>query len=221
MQINPPPDHRSHCNLFRQVFVSQKRVSGFPEKGADVRRSLGKSRELPGKSAELSGKAAKFPGNLWIAVKFHSERTCGEVAGKLPGKVRELGNFRGVRGLSRSSGEHDSIPATRQICLQAVWRARSPLPDHISGSPRRFGQGKDAPIRIQLRAGQVLPKGSETRRLLQNPNHHCPKCKFQRKTKGATTKGQNRLGAFTLFGTFPHIFTPLQSFQNFSFRTFS
>ena len=43
----------------------------------------GEVRELPGKFGEL-------PGNLWIAVKFHSERTSGEVAEKLLGKLGEL-----------------------------------------------------------------------------------------------------------------------------------
>ena len=51
--------------------MSQDRVSGFPEKGADLR-----------------GKSGKLPGNLWIAVKFHSERTSGEVAEKTSGEVR-------------------------------------------------------------------------------------------------------------------------------------
>ena len=72
--------------------MSRERVSGFPEKGAD----LGEVWELPGKFGELPGKSGKLSGNLWIAVKFHSERTSGEVAEKLPGTSGE------VRG---SSGE--------------------------------------------------------------------------------------------------------------------
>ena len=63
--------------------MSQERVSGFPEKGADLRGS-------PGTSGELPGKSGKLPGNLWIAVKLHSERTSGEVVEKLPGKFGEL-----------------------------------------------------------------------------------------------------------------------------------
>ena len=62
-------------------------MSGFPEKGADLRRSPGNFR---GKSGELPGKSGKLPGNPWIAAKFHSERTSGEVAEKLPGKFGEL-----------------------------------------------------------------------------------------------------------------------------------
>ena len=43
-----------------------------------------------GEVGELPGKFGELPGNLWIAVKFHSERTSGEVAEKLPGKRGEL-----------------------------------------------------------------------------------------------------------------------------------
>ena len=62
----------------------------------------GESRKLPGKSGELPGKSGELPGNPWIAVKFHSERTFGEVAEKLPGKFGELpgksGDFPEARG---------------------------------------------------------------------------------------------------------------------------
>ena len=60
-----------------------------------MRERLGKSRELP-------GKFRKVPGNFWIAVEFHSERTSGEAAEKLPGKFGELpgksGDFPEARG---------------------------------------------------------------------------------------------------------------------------
>ena len=62
----------------------------------------GEVRELPGKFGELPGRFGKLPGNLWIPVKFHSERTSGEVAEKLPGKSGELpgksGDFPEARG---------------------------------------------------------------------------------------------------------------------------
>ena len=85
---------------------------------ASQRKGLtsGEVRELPGKFGELPGKSGKLPGNLWIAVEFHSERTSGEVAEKTSGEVR--GTSGEVRGRPRSSGELDSLPATRQICLQ-------------------------------------------------------------------------------------------------------
>ena len=79
--------------------ASQERVSGFPEKRADLRGSPGNRR---GKFGELPGKSGKLPGNPWIAVKFHSERTSGEVAEKLLGKLGELpgksGDFPEARG---------------------------------------------------------------------------------------------------------------------------
>ena len=60
-----------------KIFASQERVSGFPEKGADLRGSLGNFR----------GSLGELPGNPWIAVKFHSERTSGGPK-----------NFRGTSG---------------------------------------------------------------------------------------------------------------------------
>ena len=74
-----------------KVFAGRERVSGFPETGADLR----------GTSGELPGKSGKLPGNPWIAVKFHSERTSGEVAEKLRGS---LGNFQGSPGTFQKLG---------------------------------------------------------------------------------------------------------------------
>ena len=61
-------------------------MSGFPETEADLRRSLGNFR---GSLGNFRGTPEKLPGNPWIAVEFHSERTSGEVASKLPGKFGE------------------------------------------------------------------------------------------------------------------------------------
>ena len=83
--------------LSEKVFVSQERVSGFPEKGADLRGSPGTSGEVWG----LPGKFGELPGNLWIAVKFHSERTSGEVAENFRGSS---GKFRGSPGTSQKLG---------------------------------------------------------------------------------------------------------------------
>ena len=55
-------------------------MSGFPETGLT-------SVEVRG----TSGKSGKLPGNPGVAVKFHSERTSGEVAEKLPGLGQKLG----------------------------------------------------------------------------------------------------------------------------------
>ena len=74
--------------------MSQKRVSGFPEKGL----TSGEVGELPG---ELPGKFGKLARNLWIAVKFHSERT----SGKSPKNFRgSSGNFRGSPGTFQKLG---------------------------------------------------------------------------------------------------------------------
>ena len=71
--------------------ASQERVSGFPEKGADLRGSPGNFLGSPGNFRGSPAKSlGNFRGNPWIAVKFHSERTSGEVAEKLPGRFGEL-----------------------------------------------------------------------------------------------------------------------------------
>ena len=75
----------------------EERVSGFPEKGL----TSGEVPELPGKFGELPRKFGKLPGNLRIAVKFHSERTSGEVAENFRGSS---GNFRGSPGTSQKLG---------------------------------------------------------------------------------------------------------------------
>ena len=48
--------------------MSYQRVSGFPEKGADLWRGP----VTFGKLRRTSGKSGKFPENLWIALKIHS-----------------------------------------------------------------------------------------------------------------------------------------------------
>ena len=63
--------------------------------------TFGEVPELPGEFGEHPGKFGKLPGNLWIAVKFHSERTSGEVAENLRGSS---GNFRGSPGTSQKVG---------------------------------------------------------------------------------------------------------------------
>ena len=63
--------------------MSQERVSGFLEKGADLRES-------PGTSGELAGKSGKLAGKLWIAVKFHSERRRTSGLWELPGKPEDF-----------------------------------------------------------------------------------------------------------------------------------
>ena len=139
---------RMQVVLSEEVFASQKRVSGFPEKGADLRGSPG---NFPGKSRELPGKSGKLPGNLWIAVKFHSERTSGEAAEKLPEKFGELpgksGDFpeaRGsltpsqrlakfvfkVRGVRFSGPVPRSVQKVSRECPRSVKKVSRTLPEH-------------------------------------------------------------------------------------------
>ena len=99
--LGAPPSRglrfRAQVICSEKVFVSQERVSGLPEKGADLRGSP----ETSGKFGELPGKFGELPGNLRIAVKFHSERTSGEVAENFRGSS---GNFRGSPGTSQKLG---------------------------------------------------------------------------------------------------------------------
>ena len=66
--------------------MSQERVSGFPEKGLTSGEVRGTSGEVRG----TSGEVWETSGEPLVTVKFHSERTSGEVAEKLPGKFGEL-----------------------------------------------------------------------------------------------------------------------------------
>ena len=50
---------------------------------------------------------------LWTALKIHRQRSSRELAEELPGEVRRKSGKSSV--ISRSSGEPDSLPATRQI----------------------------------------------------------------------------------------------------------
>ena len=87
----PESAFHSRQSHSEKVFVSQGRVSGFPEKGADLRGS----RELPGKFGKLLG-------NLWIAVNS----TVRELPGKSPKNFwGSLGNFRGSPGTFQKLGE--------------------------------------------------------------------------------------------------------------------
>ena len=111
LSLNPATNPQNS----ERVYVSQQRVScqACQRKGltsGEVRGNFqGTSREVWGTSEEPLDR-----------LKLHSERSSGEVTEKLPGKFGELPGE--VRGLSRSPGEPDSLPATRQICLQRTAR---------------------------------------------------------------------------------------------------
>ena len=62
----------------RTFCVSHQSVSGFPEQGADL---WGGPVTSLGRSGGVLGKFGKLLGNLWIALRIHSERSSGEVRG--------------------------------------------------------------------------------------------------------------------------------------------
>ena len=67
--------------------MSQERVSGFPEKGADLRGSLGNFR---GSQGNFRGSLGNFRGTSGLLLSSTVRELPGEVAEKLPGKFGEL-----------------------------------------------------------------------------------------------------------------------------------
>ena len=80
--------------------------------------------DFPGSPGNFRGSQGNFRGSLGIfrgtsGLLFSS--TVRELPGKSPKTSGEVRGTSGeVRGLSRSSGEPDSLPVTRQICLQVI-----------------------------------------------------------------------------------------------------
>ena len=136
--------------------MSQKRVSGFPEKGADLRGSLGNFR---GSLGNFRGSLGNFRGSLGN-FRGTSGLLLSSTVRELPGKSPK--NFRGsrrktsgeVRGLPRSSGEPDSLPATRQICLQ--FRKRSISARGAEQEGRNPAQGSRAQRTAALKILRVV-----------------------------------------------------------------
>ena len=102
--------------------MSQERVSGFPEKGADLRGSLG---NFPGSLGNFRGSLRNFRGSSGLLLSS----TVRELPGKAPKNFRgSPGNFRGSLGTSQKLGG-----------------ARLPPSDSPNLSPRdvpRFGSGR-------------------------------------------------------------------------------
>ena len=93
--------------------MSHQRVSGFPETRADLWGGPGTSGEVWGTSGEVWETSLE----PLDCLKIHSERSSGEVAGKLPEKYREI---LGSPGTFQKLGEPDSLSATRHNCLQTL-----------------------------------------------------------------------------------------------------
>ena len=102
---NSSPPGKSFCESEEGVRL--------PRETADLWGSPGNFRSSPG---NFRGS----PGNFWGTSGLLFSSTVRELPGKSPktsGEVRETSGE--VRGLSRSSGEPDSLPVTRQMCLQS------------------------------------------------------------------------------------------------------
>ena len=75
-----------------KVFVSQEMVSGFPEKGADLRGSLGNFR---GSLGNFRGTSGLLLSSTVRELPGKSLKTSGEVRGKLPGKSGDFPEAQG------------------------------------------------------------------------------------------------------------------------------
>ena len=90
-------------------------MSGFPEKRADLRGSPGNFR----------GSLGNFRGTSGLLFSS-AVRGLPVKSPKASGEVRETSGE--VRGLPRSSGEPDSLPATHQIYLEFKAQLGEPFP---------------------------------------------------------------------------------------------
>ena len=99
--------------VLRESFCESGEGVRLPRERADLRGS-------PGTSGEVGGTSRGSLGNFRGTSGLLLSSTVRELPGKSPKNFR--GEVRGtsgeVRGLPRSSGQPDSLPATRQICLQ-------------------------------------------------------------------------------------------------------
>ena len=100
------PVRRAAQCTFRRLTHAHHGQQGFQRQGLTSREVRATSGEVWG----TFGQVWETPGNPRIALKIHIERSSGDVAEELLGKFGAI--------LSRSSGEPDSLPATRQNCLQ-------------------------------------------------------------------------------------------------------
>ena len=162
----------------------------FCESGEGSQRkglTSGEVPELPGKFGELPGKSGKLPGNLWIAVKFHSGRTSGEVAENfLRGSS---GNFRGSPGTSQtlvgSLTPHQRLAKfvsnygiELRPCLPArtgISGLRPPEQGKQKGKAQKTGQKYSRKIGNLLKYSAVKQRGWENRGPPELPRNPSPK----------------------------------------------
>ena len=136
-------------NLRQRTFACVSSQRKFLRVRRGCQASQRKGPDLRGRAADLRGSLGNFRGSLGNfrgSSGLLLSSTVREVPGKwLPGKWPK--NFRGeVRGVSRSSGEPDSLPTTRQICLQNL---RQPTFACISSSTGYHMENRDVRARMQ------------------------------------------------------------------------
>ena len=139
--------------------MSQERVSGFPESQGLTRKNF------QGSLGSLRRSLGNFWGTSGLLLSNLSS-TVRELPGKSPGNFR--GNSGEVQGLSRSSGEPDSLPVTCQICLQEVLRRIQCLQNGLLNYESRYAPGfefissrtKGALRRVTCDFSRVRKKGS-------------------------------------------------------------
>ena len=113
--------------------ASQKKGLIFGGGGSVTSANLGSSGELPGKCGELLG-------NLQIALKIHTERSAGEVAGELLGvwgnseKPREFAEGLGSLTPSQRHAKFASKLGSKQ--LPRVMQMSQLLQDRLPGSSK-------------------------------------------------------------------------------------
>ena len=113
-----------------KVFVSQERVSGFPEKGADLRGGLENSRGAPGNSGKHLGNW----GSRWGTSREGNFRWSLGLGSCGPGKLPEKWKFPKVvrRGCKRSFGPREQEAS----CTVAKWGC--------TGAKEGLGGAKDS-----------------------------------------------------------------------------
>ena len=105
-------------NLSENVFVSQERVSGFPEKGADLRGSLG---NLQGSLGNFRGTSGSLLSSTVRELPAKAGKTSGEVRGT-SGECRDFPEARGsltpsqrlAKFVSNDEGHPKAFPRPRQ-----------------------------------------------------------------------------------------------------------
>ena len=150
--------------------MSQDRVSGFPEKGADLRGSPGNFQGSPG---NFRGSLVNFRGTSGLLLSW----TVREFPGKSPGNFRgssgnlclRIGNGVGKQGYGNRPPIDDRNPIRKfsidPLCLQNQWdstdspqqriKEKSRYGNSVSTPHRRYGHRLRTPFLAKLFADPV------------------------------------------------------------------